>query len=299
MPVRAFLRIILACAVSAHALDPAKPPGANFNLSVWTLQTPVASGSSVVQIKPADLAAGYSSQWLSTADDGSMSFWCPVTGATTSSNTHYPRSELRETWPDGDWTFAGHHRMDAVCRVMQVPDNGRVIIGQIHGHLDGSEIIKLYWDNGSLSAAVEPSRTSEIGLALGSAKLGDTIAYYLEMQDGKLKVGANGKTVSYDYTAATWKTDTYYFKAGDYVQDNTGSSSVGGRVRFYSLAVEHNGTVVRTVPRALPDRALIRPLGFDGHGMRFGRPGHAGFADGAGRTNPAAFPGLRFHSLAF
>ena len=47
------------------------------------------------------------------------------------------------------------------------------------------------------------------------------------MQDGKLKVAADGKSVAYDYTASTWKTDTYYFKAGAYVQDDTGPSSVG------------------------------------------------------------------------
>jgi hypothetical protein len=292
-----FTTALLACAAAAHALDPSKPPGTNFNLSIWTLQTPVASGSSVVQIKPADLMAGYTSQWLSTAEDGAMSFWCPVTGATTSSNTHYPRSELRETWPDGDWPLAGHHRLDAVCRVMQVPDNGRIIIGQIHGHVDGSEIIKLYWDNGKLSAAVEPNRSSETGLALGSAKIGDTIAYSLEMQDGKLKVAADGKSVAYDYTASTWKTDTYYFKAGAYVQDDTGPSSVGGRVRFYSLTVEHNGKVVRALPRAPAARPASARPGFAGGAMRFARPGRPGFADGAGRAITATVPGISLHAL--
>ncbi|MDB5105947.1 MAG: hypothetical protein JWP91_3636 [Fibrobacteres bacterium] len=248
---------------SSTALDPSLPPGGNFALSSWKLQLPVASGGSVQEIKSTDLVAGYSSNWFSTAADGSMSFWCPVTGGTTE-NSHYPRSELREMWTGGDWTFTGRHVLTAKCRVTKVPDNGRVIIGQIHGHLDGSEIIKLYWDNGSLRAAVEPDRSSEISLALGSNRLGDTVEYRLEMQDGKLKVTAGTKTVTYDYTGSTWKTDTYYFKAGAYVQDNTGTSAVGGQVQFYQLGIEHNGQTVRIADPGRGIRILFPDAESDG-----------------------------------
>jgi hypothetical protein len=259
------------------ALDPTTHPGANFELSAWTLQLPVViSGGSIQQIKGTELASGYTSTYFSTAADGSMSFWCPVTGGTTP-NSHYPRSELRETWIEGDWTFTGHHILRAKCRVTKVPDDPRVIIGQIHGHLDQSEIIKLYWDNGSVRAAVEPNRSSEVSLALGGNKLGDTLDYVIDMQDGKLKVTVNGKTVSYDYTGATWKTDTYYFKAGAYVQDNTGSSSVGGRVQFYALEAEHNGKTVSLAGAYRPGSGSERS-GADAAGMGIGgnRSGAAG-----------------------
>ncbi|MDB5048771.1 MAG: Alginate lyase 2 [Fibrobacteres bacterium] len=233
--------ILSGTALSAGAaLDPAKAPGGNFTLSMWTLQLPLASGGSVEQIKGADLMAGYTSTYFSTGTDGSMTFWCPVTGGTTP-NSHYPRSELREVWPGGEWKFDGHHVLTAKCRVTKVPDNGLLIFGQIHGNLTGSEIVKLYWNNGAIQAAVEPNRTDEVRLGLGNFSLGDTLNYTLDMTDNKLKATVNGKSVTYDYSAATWKTDTYYFKAGSYVQDNTGASTVGGKVQFYSLAIEHNG----------------------------------------------------------
>jgi hypothetical protein len=47
------------------------------------------------------------------------------------------------------------------------------------------------------------------------------------------------KTLTSSYSAARWTKDSYYFKLGDYVQLNTGTSADGGRVSFYSLSIAH------------------------------------------------------------
>jgi len=249
----------LETTASSLSLIPPTPPAEDFSLANWTLQLPLAQGGSVQQVTGDKLEAGYTSEYFQSGTDRSMIFWCPVNGGTTA-NSHYPRSELRQTAPGGDWTFAGDHELRASCKVLVVPSSGRVIIGQIHGHLDQSEIIKLEWDNGKVYAAVEPDRAGEIQLALGAYKLGDSLVYSIHMQAGMLDVQVGSRSVKYDYTAATWKTDTYYFKAGAYTQDNAGSPSEGAKVAFYSLQTYPTPVAIAAQP-ALASASKQGPAG--------------------------------------
>jgi len=69
-------------------------------------------------------------------------------------------------------------------------------------------------------------------------KVGDKIPYYMKMQDGNVTVITNtGSMMNYAYT---WLNYSLYFKAGDYVQDNTPSSTEGGTTHVYSLLVKHS-----------------------------------------------------------
>ena len=78
---------------------------------------------------------GYSSEYFYKDPDGSLVFWCPVTGVTTSGSS-YPRSELRETKPDGtlyNWNVSdGTATLNATLAVNEVPSTGKVVVGQIH-----------------------------------------------------------------------------------------------------------------------------------------------------------------------
>jgi hypothetical protein len=231
---------VLAFAIAVSSTSAfAATPGQNFNLANWTLQLPVVSGSSIQQISGSQLESGYTSKYFFSASDGSMAFWCPVNGGTTP-NSHYSRSELREKRPGGDWPLTGTHTLNAKCRVTKVPSNGRIIIGQVHGNASQSELCKLLWNAGKLEARVQPNRESEVGLPLGTFSLGATLTYTLKISNKVLTVTANGKTVTYSYSASLWQSDRYYFKAGSYVQDNVGSSTEGGQVQFSSLSVSHN-----------------------------------------------------------
>lgn len=225
-------------------LDPTRVPGQNFDLSQWALQLPIASGDSVQQVK--DLSA-YTSQYFYTAEDGAMVFWCPVTGATTP-NSHYPRTELRELPTGGDWDIGGHHRLSAQLEMLQNPPSKGTIIGQIHGNATGgtSEVLKLEWtsDNqiiASVEANDDPAK--QINHTIGKYALGALVSYTAELTDSVLTVSvtddAGTKTFTTPYTAASWKSDKYYFKLGSYVQLDAGTEQQGGRVAFYAFSVEH------------------------------------------------------------
>jgi hypothetical protein len=229
-----------------HVIDPALPPGQNYDLSAFALQLPLAQGDSVQQIVDPALRE-YTSDFFYSGEDGAMVFWCPVTGATTQ-NSHYPRTELRERPVGGDWAIDGHHKLTASFKMLENPASKGTIIGQIHGNATGgtSEVLKLEWtsDNeivASVEANDQPSK--QIDHPMGKYELGELVSYTFELNGGVLDItvtGAGGDAkYSTPYTAASWKQDEYYFKLGSYVQLDTGPATDGGRVAFYSFAIEH------------------------------------------------------------
>lgn len=177
-------------------LEPSASPSVNFPLNGWKLDLPVdengnASGKSR-EVKEDELQSGYeSTEFFYTGDDGGLVFISPVQGATTSSNTKYTRSEIREMLRQGDtsiatkgitknnWVFSSAPIDDqnasggvdgvleatlAVNAVTSTGDSnqvGRVIVGQIHANND--EPIRLYYrllpghTKGSLYFAHEPN----------------------------------------------------------------------------------------------------------------------------------------------
>jgi hypothetical protein len=226
------------------ALDPAKPPGQNFDLTHWKLTLPEPGAP---EISAATLTAGYTSQWFYTGPDGAMTFWCPVTGGTTSGST-YPRSELREmlnpTSSSSNWTSYGTHILRAVCRVTQVPSSGKIIIGQIHAY-NGNPLVKLQWSGGKIENLVKNSPTNSTDTKytlLTGLALGTTITYEILAQDGVVTVTANNVPSTQNFLASDplWAGETFYFKAGDYVQDNVGTNTEGGIVSFTSLTTTHS-----------------------------------------------------------
>jgi hypothetical protein len=235
-----------AGAAGMHAIDPALPPGQNYDLSAWALQLPLAQGDSVQQISQPALR-DYSSELFYSGEDGAIVFWCPVTGATTP-NSHYPRTELRERPSGGDWAIDGHHKLTASFRMLESPASKGTIIGQIHGNATGgtSEVLKLEWtSDNEIVASVEANDTpsKQIDHGMGSYELGELLTYTFELNGGVLDItvtsAAGDVKYSTPYTAASWKQDEYYFKLGSYVQLDTGPATDGGRVAFYAFAIEH------------------------------------------------------------
>jgi poly(beta-D-mannuronate) lyase len=208
-----------------------RPPGQNFDLSRFNLQTPLSSGGGFVTIRPPALST-YTSSIFYTGPDGAMTFWCPVNGATTG-GTSYPRSELRD---HAEWSITGTHTLTARCRVLQQPSNGNTIIGQVHGHVGGSELCKLRYSNGRVEAGVKPQLGgSETRRFITNVAVGSMIDYSIRVSNRVLTVTVNGTSVTHSLNSS-WNADTYYFKAGTYPQDNSGGSSEGSRVAFYSLS---------------------------------------------------------------
>jgi uncharacterized protein YjdB len=177
---------------SAQDLDPTLPPSGNFDLSYWKLTRP----NNTERDEDA-LINGYQKEGEFYTDSitGAMVFWCPNNGRTTT-NTSFPRTELREMIRRGDtristqginknnWVFSSSTLvnqeaaggvdgvMTATLKVDHVSETsdefrkvGRTIVGQIHASDD--EPCRLYYrklpdnERGSIYFAHEPTTGPE------------------------------------------------------------------------------------------------------------------------------------------
>jgi hypothetical protein len=235
-------------APAAAGLDPAVAPGGNFNLSVWSLQLPIGSPGSPTTIQPSQLkgAGGYTNPayFWTDKNDGSMTFWDPEAGVTTP-NSSYARSELREMNTNGsaaDWSLTGTHKLSATLRIVSVTKN--VCVGQIHLGSGGSStkpLLELYYrPNGDIILGVENSPDGGQTLhTLTNVPLGTQWSYVIAIVGGQIQVTVNGSTKSYPI-ASGFKAYHQYFKAGDYNQSSSSSTSNGAKVKFYALTVSHS-----------------------------------------------------------
>jgi poly(beta-D-mannuronate) lyase len=171
---------LISSRAGGYGLSPDLPPGRNFGLLGWYLNTPADDDNNGIsdRITEVQLASGATDErYFFTASDGGMVFRATVAGAKTSKNTRYTRTELREMLRRGDTSI--HTRNDnaspnknnwvlssapvkalraaggidgtlratlAINRVTETGERsqvGRVIIGQIHAAVD--EPIRLYY----------------------------------------------------------------------------------------------------------------------------------------------------------
>ena len=116
-------------------LNPHIPPGLNFDLSVWKLQS-LNQNLAFTEINSAQLQAGHTSSFFYTdTTDGSMVFKVPSNGGTTSGSS-YPRVELCQMTDGANWalTDSNEHYLAAKCKITVVAEaKPQIIIGQIHG----------------------------------------------------------------------------------------------------------------------------------------------------------------------
>ncbi len=236
-----------------------QPPVNFFDLSHWKLQLPIdtngllsATNLGVMEILTPQLLAGYASDYFYSGADGAMTFWTPVTGATTS-GTSYPRSELREMLNTNDtgvdWTGQGVHTMNVQCQVLQVPSSGNVCIGQIKAFTGNTfPLVFMLYNNGTVQGRIKTDSYndgSDFTFNYANVGLSNNISYQVQMVNGLVTIAVNGVTNSLNVyqTDPRWTTNTFYFKAGDYCQDNVGTDLEGARVAFYGLNVTHTPSI--------------------------------------------------------
>ena len=163
-----------------------------------------------------------------------------------------------------NWSASGTHILRAQCRVTQQPDTGDVIIGQVHGY-PVQRLVKVQYGNGQVQVYIRNSLT-----ASGDTKFNHNVGanalidYEIKVVDGVAIVTVNGVTNSHDFGASdpAWLTDsTFYFKAGAYLQDNSGPITEGGRVSFYQLSVTHGTAAppVRPIIASQPASQTVPP----------------------------------------
>lgn len=170
----------LSSSGGGYGLSPDLPPGQNFDLADWYLNTPDDADNNDIsdRLSERDLVKGFTDpRYFYTAPDGGMVMRSTIAGAKTSKNTRFVRTELREMLRRGDrsiktkldnaspnknnWVFStaparsqraaggvdGTLRatlaVNHVTKTGQAGQVGRVVIGQIHAHKD--EPIRLYY----------------------------------------------------------------------------------------------------------------------------------------------------------
>ena len=219
------------------------------DLSTWNLSIPV--GTPPATIDTPKLLSGFKGKYFQ-AEGSSVQFWSPVTGTRTE-NAIYPRSELRETYADGrlrNWTYPeADNYLRATLAINQVPSSGKIVIGQIHAYDSQKPLVKVEYQykektqTGNLVIKVrmrpDDAESRVITLATG-VKLDREFNYLIHLSPGGA-LGVSAAGYQWDsQISATWRDKPLYFKAGVYVQDNTGYTSEGGQVTFSKLDIDHD-----------------------------------------------------------
>lgn len=256
---------------------------ADIDLSHWSLTVPEGDPN-----KPGNpLDVGYPElldyannillqKWIYNDEkDRSIVFYASPTGKTTA-NSHFSRSELRETMDLGNknvnWKFTqgGKFKGTYAIDVVSKENDGKyskVIIAQIHGRLTNEQrdligqkdnnaapILKIYWDNGKIRVKTKVLKnvdTSDKDILTTVAWVDDEgtdfkekvdfnkFTLEIKVSDGRLEVILNGsETLVYNNSSIKkWGVFENYFKAGNYLQSQ--EPSAFAKVKLYSLQVFH------------------------------------------------------------
>jgi poly(beta-D-mannuronate) lyase len=161
--------------IAQYNLDPNVPPGKNFDLLTWALDTPKTDPGDGFSLRASEreLDNGFTdNNYFYTATDGGMVFRATIFGATTSANSSFTRTELREMLRRGNTNIStqgvnqnnwilGYQpdplrlvggrggslkatlKIDHVTLSGSQLHTGRLVIGQIHA--DDDEPIRLYY----------------------------------------------------------------------------------------------------------------------------------------------------------
>lgn len=223
------------------------------DLTTWNLTIPV--GVPATTIETPALAGGYQDHYFQSKD-GTISFWAPVNGTTTP-NSEFPRSEMRETFANGtlrNWTYsAATNILSATARITQVPSTGLVAFSQIHTKQSAAPPLMLGYQyvtqtgygNVVIAFRGKPTDSDSQKIVLSSKiMLNQDFSYEVHLtKDGTLTIGLiepGGAVKTWQGKLNTaWKSHQLYFKAGIYTLDNSGYETEAGAATFKQLKIEH------------------------------------------------------------
>lgn len=188
------------------------------------------------------------------AGGGETVFWAPVDGGATTRNAKYVRSEMREQIEPGNdranWPLAGTHVMSGTALVSMLPtplqpgDTVKTVIAQIHG-VETSPPVKLqvatsgdgivvYGIYNARPEAGDSSSSRKLPIALCTP-----IRYEIRVADGVLSTSVNGELIDSRDLKPEWSAETFYFKAGNYVQNTPRNAAGAAEVVYSALAISH------------------------------------------------------------
>ena len=252
----------------------------NIDLSEWKVTLPIAdTDGSPIEIFPPAIS-NYATNTIlqpfmyNDSTDGSIVFYTYNGGATTT-NSSYPRTELRELMGGGDgktnWTFAQGGRLKGKLAMEEITkdangDYYRTIIMQIHGRLTDNQkaligqsdnnappILKIYWVNGKvrvktkilkdLNNSYEESLETDAwgnddGYTFSEYVGFDPFTLEVIVTDDRMEVRMNDVSKVYDdIHIQRWSVFENYFKAGNYLSST--DSNASAKVKYYELEVSH------------------------------------------------------------
>lgn len=253
----------------------------DIDLSHWKVTLPITNDNGKpIEIEPPEIFDFASNELAKPymyidSTKGAIVFHSLPTNSTTK-NTKYTRSELREQMEPGNnnvnWQFSDGAYMKGKIAIDQVTKDRdgkyhRIIIMQIHGRLTNEQkeligaddnnappILKIYWDKGKIRVKTKILKNinAESPEILHESAWDDDAGFNFEeevgfrkftlevkVRDGKMVIGLNGNEYKvYDNIhIKKWNIFENYFKAGNYFQ--TRDEGASSRVRFYELEVKH------------------------------------------------------------
>ncbi|WP_160137320.1 polysaccharide lyase family 7 protein [Chryseobacterium sp. c4a] len=210
--------LFILSSVSIHAQKTDEPvPQSQFNLTGFNLQLPIQKNNSITIIKGSEIAKFSSENFYYSIEDKSIRFFCSSDGKATQ-GSHYPRTELRQI---NEWHFENKHNLQVKMAVLKQPSTGKIIIGQIHGNSKGTEAVKIWWNNGDIQVGFKKEvdgKEQRITL-LKNVSLGQVFDYNIQQNNLNVQVSINQQTTTFNL-GDSWKSESVYFKAGNYLQDN-------------------------------------------------------------------------------
>jgi hypothetical protein len=184
-------------------------------------------------------------------------------------NSSYPRSELRQTLPNGDDKEANWRpdtqpqSLFAKLRVMSLAKSKKAILGQIHGDGNHPPFKEQVTGDILYGQFRKKLNGSEDKIPLGKFTIGEPFTYQVDMHDDwTMDVYFNGKLVvsGYQFDATSYANDTWYWKAGMYSQEDAKTGSGIGRVRFYELSVRSLAVSAPSPIPTIPAKRAISDL---------------------------------------
>jgi hypothetical protein len=192
----------------------------------WNLGIGYPTGH--VDISYAELVGGFtdSPYFVMNSSGSAVVFWTPMNGGRTSSNTKYPRTELRELKSDGvtkaswDGTTA-RDRMQGASKVMHfAPIKCQMCCAQVHDATQDTLQVR------SEAASATGSQTWRLQIfgayvkdLITGVSLGQEVGWDIDFNANVLTVRING-TSQWTQSASQYVAGQY-FKVGSYPQQNS------------------------------------------------------------------------------
>jgi hypothetical protein len=216
----------------------------------WNLGVGLSSGHT--DIDPAALKDYVNSPYYTMNATGTaVQFQVYCNGGRTSSNTKYPRCELREyatgsTSTKAAWNAAsGQHVLRGKTAVLHyAPIKCEICVAQIHDESDDNLQIRA---EASSATGAQTWRLSINGTKvkdlISGVTLGQEVAWEIALNNGVLTTKINSSTVD-TRTPGYSSKSSYYFKSGAYIQfnstDQANPATEYGRIEMRDLFVSHS-----------------------------------------------------------